>query len=182
MELEYLRAVIRKRGVKVLVIGVCVLGMVFGWRAVRPGSEPVMERFKTAISTGLNAMENGDVEEARTAFSKAIKLDPTSAVAHYDLGVLVLQYDANPQVAADLFSTTLELDPNFTNALYNRALAYKSLARFDDAISDLRAVFAMKPTDANVMKKLGELLVQTGKLDEGTALLERAYELDPDLK
>jgi Tfp pilus assembly protein PilF len=173
----------RSRGnVLSIAVGVVLLLTVVGWVVVRPGSESSVKRFQTQISAGLTAMHNGDVDAARTAFSKAIKLDPTSAVAHYDLGVLVLQYDANPQAAIDLFTTTLALDPKFTNAQYNRALAYKSLTKFDDAITDLRAVLAVKPDDANVMKKLGELLVQTGKLDEGTALLERAYELDPNLK
>lgn len=165
-----------------IAVGVVLLLTIIGWIVLRPGSESSVKRFQTQISAGLTAMQTGDVEAARVAFTKAIKIDPTSAVAHYDLGVLVLQYDANPQAAAELFSTTLELDPKFTNARYNRALAYKSLAKFDDAVTDLRAVMAEKPDDANVMKKLGELLVQTGKLDEGTALLERAYELDPNLK
>lgn len=169
------------RLVAVTVILAVVVGLIVfhPWTSSRSNS---IDRFNTEIAAGLTAMQNNDVEAARKAFTNAIKIDPTSAVAHYDLGVLVLQYDANPNAAVDLFSTTLELDPNFTNARYNRALAYKSMAMFDEAVTDLRAVLAAKPDDANVMKKLGEMLVQTGKLEEGTALLERAYELDPNLK
>lgn len=140
------------------------------------------DKVSELITSGLVALQGNNVEAAREAFTEAIEIDPNSAVAHYDLGVLALQFDSNPQAAIDLFSTTLAIDPNFTSALYNRAIAYKSLARFEEAVVDMRAVVAAKPGDANAMKKLGELLVQTNNVDEGTALLEKAYELDPNLE
>lgn len=172
-------------GLRRTLISVVIVVVLVGLLIVRPWASPAQsreEKYKTEISNGLAAMQSGDVEAARQAFTKAIALDPNSAVAHYDLGVVVLQYDANLQAAIDLFTTALILDPKFTSAQYNRAIANKSLGKFEEAIVDLRAVVAVKPNDANALKKLGELLVQTGKLDEGTALLEKAYQLDPNLK
>lgn len=134
------------------------------------------------IAVGLTKLNSGDVEGARTNFQSALGVEPNNVVANYDMGVVLQQYDKKPAEAIPYFTKALSIDPNYTNALYNRAIAYRTVGDKANAIADFSALIEKKPEDANSMKQLGDLLIETGKTAEGTAMLERAYAIDPNLK
>ncbi|MBU1298945.1 MAG: tetratricopeptide repeat protein [Bacteroidetes bacterium] len=65
----------------------------------------------------------GRTEEALNSYKVAIKTDPTNKLAHYNYGVLLLRA-GNHAEAASQFDETVNLDTNFTDAIYNAAAAY----------------------------------------------------------
>lgn len=134
------------------------------------------------IAVGLTKLQSGDVEGARSSFQSALAIDANNVVANYDMGVVLQQYDKKPAEAIPYFSKALGIDPNYTNALYNRAIAYRTVGDTANAIADFKALIEKKTDDANSMKQLGDLLIQTGKTDEGNAMLEKAYAIDPNLR
>lgn len=134
------------------------------------------------IAVGLNKLQSGDVEGARTSFQDALNIDANSVVANYDMGVVLQQYDKKPADAITYFTKALNIDGNYTNALYNRAIAYRTIGDTTNAIADYKALIDKKPDDANSMKQLGDLLIQEGNTKEGNSWLEKAYAIDPILK
>jgi tetratricopeptide (TPR) repeat protein len=64
---------------------------------------------------------------------------------------------------------------------YNRALAYERIDRVDDAVADLRALVEAQPDDPDYLNGLGYTLVdRTDALEEGLALIRKAFGLKPD--
>ena len=75
--------------------------------------------------------ETGDADAARSAFARALELDPDEATAYYNLGVL--EQDAgNEADAIHMYHRALELDPTLAEAHYN-------LATLFDRTGDARA-------------------------------------------
>ncbi|MBI4313669.1 MAG: hypothetical protein HY594_02515 [Candidatus Omnitrophica bacterium] len=72
----------------------------------------------TKLYVRLGALETrqGNFKEAENAFKQAIFLQPTSGVAHYNLGVLYDDYMARPDLAIREYEQYLLLTPNAQDA------------------------------------------------------------------
>jgi len=81
-------------------------------------------------------LRESDHKRAAEQLEAVIRDDPTNAQAYYWLGVLAYS-DKKPAVAADYFSKTLLLGPDFEPAYYDMALAQISLDKADDALATL---------------------------------------------
>jgi tetratricopeptide (TPR) repeat protein len=133
----------------------------------------------TLVTKGLEAQLAGDFSTAQSDYQQAIQLDHSNKYAHYDLGTI---YDkqGNKTQAIQEYQTTLGLDPNFADALFNLAV--------DTAVADppgaetlYKKVLALQPTWAAAWLNLGFVLVGEGKEGEGRAAWARATSLDPTL-
>lgn len=69
--------------------------------------------------------------------------------------------------------------PKDLEVLEENALVYIEMNRLEDAETALRAYSASKP-NPNMYILLAEILAETGRLQEGEALLSQAMELEPD--
>lgn len=99
---------------------------------------------------------DGNVDQAIAATQAVLTFDPNNPARYYQLGVLYFseeQYGASEQ----LFSTALELSPEYANARYLRALTNQALDNTDAAIADLEIVSAQNPENEIVVAQL-ELL------------------------
>ena len=100
------------------------------------------------------------VDQASTAaiaeYREAIRLDPNSAVAHADLGsVLVGQGELDEALAE--FREASRLEP--TNAiLWNeQAKVYEQMGRGEDALHSLETGLEVNPGDAGILNQMGWL-------------------------
>ncbi|HTP42535.1 MAG TPA: tetratricopeptide repeat protein [Nitrospiria bacterium] len=75
------------------------------------------------IAEGRSALQNGDMEAARSAFTEAAGLDPTSSVAQNGLG-LVEKRAGRLADAERHYLDAIRLDPNDAEAHNNLALVY----------------------------------------------------------
>src|SRR4051812_46783084 len=66
------------------------------------------------------------------------------AQQHYNDGIVALN-KGEGQVAADLFSKSLELKPDFEKALYNRAVAFTMVRNYPSALTDINKVLETSP-------------------------------------
>lgn len=74
---------------------------------------------------------------------------------------------------------TLEKVPN--NLLFNRAVAFEALKRYDDAEQSLRLIISRDPNHSEALNFLGYMFAERGiKLNEAESLVRRALEKKPD--
>ncbi|MEL7227718.1 MAG: tetratricopeptide repeat protein, partial [Cyanobacteria bacterium J06576_12] len=68
-----------------------------------------------ALTSGINAIRQGNITAAITAFEQAVSLNPSSAAAQYNLG-LALRQNNQLQAAANAFWQATQADPDFALA------------------------------------------------------------------
>ncbi|OYE00044.1 hypothetical protein CDG79_37360 [Nostoc sp. 'Peltigera membranacea cyanobiont' 232] len=122
-------------------------------------------------SSGQNKLD-----AAIAAYQKAIKLDPSDAIAYYNLGnVLIDQKKLDGAVAA--YQKAIEIDPNFTTAYNNLGSILSDQKKFDAAVAVFQKAIQIDPNDAIVYANLGITLDDQNKSDAAIAAYEKALKL-----
>ena len=105
------------------------------------------ERFLAQVHNNLGVIysERKEFERARAEYQTAIRLDRRLPAAWYNLGK-DLQEQGRHEFAVRALSKALELHPNDTWALNNRAMAYKALEKPSKARRDLEKALTIDPT------------------------------------
>jgi tetratricopeptide (TPR) repeat protein len=123
----------------------------------------------------------GSYDKAAGDFNAYLASNPKdSAPAYNGLGLAYAntkQYDK----AADAFTKYITANPKDGQAIYNRGAAYYNTKKFKEAIKDMDAVIALKPSDqlvAQANKLKGEAAVNLSP-EEGLAALKAAADADP---
>jgi tetratricopeptide (TPR) repeat protein len=98
----------------------------------------------------------GKHEQSLAAFRKTIELNPAYAVAHYNLGTLLLKL-GNYAEAVQPLQEAIRLDPQFSDALYNLAAAYAQLGDKGNALQWLKAAIHSNPVLASEAQRDDDL-------------------------
>lgn len=129
-----------------------------GQNAVRinPQNPANWETMATIYRNLINAAE-GATEWAVSSYSQAINLDPTNPRLWLDAGGIFYQLQNYPQ-AIEIFSRATALKPNWANAHYNLANAYKQNQELQRAIAQYEQVLQLvDKSSADYSRALGEL-------------------------
>lgn len=136
-------------------------------------ADPRRRMSKVLLSIGLG-------EAARREATEATRLDPASARAFHQLG-LVLQHDLfgrlrrkgwDPEGAERALSKALELDADSLEARVDRAILlefdakgtrYRDRTRLERSVADYRAVLAKRPEATEVARSLVLALLHAGR-------------------
>jgi tetratricopeptide (TPR) repeat protein len=86
----------------------------------------------------------------------------------------------NPEAAVRSLQQSLKLDPGFSPAMVNLADLRRTQGDEAEAQRLLRRAVSIDDRDAEAWHALGLSLVRDKRLEEATAMLERAAELRPD--
>lgn len=154
--------------------------------------------FDKAVLQASLAAESGDHTQALAMARKAQKL-PEQEGRYFGsedlqrLYIHALSKQNRPQDALvelnALAAKTLkqaERSGNYERAaetLYQRALVYEQLGRYDRAIADLRQYLAWNPNSATGMNALGYTMLTApgaSNIDEAFRLIQAAYHLEPE--
>jgi Tfp pilus assembly protein PilF len=131
----------------------------------------------TLVQTGLEQLEAGRAEEARTTFENAVSLDPGNAVGHYNLGYLA-QQGGDVDEAAAQYDAALDSDPELTAAVYNRAILLET-SDVERAVELYRRAIDLDPDLAAAHMRLGFALLELGDTAEAEQELATGVRLDP---
>lgn len=101
--------------------------------------------------------EHGDPERALHDYSTILRIDPDYKHAHYNSGYIKLVLLHNFKEAARHFTDAIQRDSEFTNAYYNRGLAYEEMKEREKARADFEKALSLQPDHELAGKALKNL-------------------------
>ncbi len=139
---------------RALVSGLLALMLSTGGVAAQAQSRnPEAYRY---YNMGIQAYNQGNVNEAIKQFQRATQADPNYANAHFNLGSLYYQTGRYDQAKA-AFERSLALDPMDSSTRYNLALTLEKMRQYDQAIAVLNRIPPGDPKGALAQAKINEL-------------------------
>ena len=112
-----------------------------------------------AFKRGVKAQRGGNLSLAITEYQAAVKADPASYDAYYNLGLAALERgDARFSLWA--YEIALALKPNGEDARYNFGLALKAGGYWQDASEQFQKLIVETPSDARAHLSLANLYAQ----------------------
>ena len=125
------------------------------------------------LTTGIDAMRNGQLERARGEFAKAVKADPNAATPHVFLARLSRDQGDLATARAEL-DTALRLDPSNAIALREMGLVLFSSRQYDLARRFFIRSVQANPQDRAAQGYLGCSLMRVNRVQEGTNFINKA--------
>ena len=113
-----------------------------------PQPVPPAKSFDKLVAEGDRFLDDNENKSAVTAFTEAIKVDPTSARAFNSRGVAYLRMDKLAS-ALDDFNKAIALGPPKAKFYSNRAFVHSDHEDFPKAIADLTKAIALEPNVAD---------------------------------
>ena len=138
-----------------------------------------------ALEAGLSAVSvaasNDRLPEAHKRLRQLRERFPKQQIRFYLIEAEILNNKKDYQGAFSLLTRALDEMPGQPELLYARALTAERLSRLDVLESDLKAILAQNPDDANALNALGYTLAdRTQRYEESLRYLQRAIELKPE--
>jgi tetratricopeptide (TPR) repeat protein len=123
--------------------------------------------------------EQGKFDEAIANAERALALDPSYGVAHYNLAnVYVLKHQ--PATAEQHYVEAIRLYPRFINAQRNLADLLTARGELAGASAHYRAALKLDPKQSDLHFSLGRILAAEGHFDEAGEHFQEAVKIDPD--
>jgi Flp pilus assembly protein TadD/peroxiredoxin len=118
----------------------------------------------TLYRLGTLLAKSGEVGRARSAFERALAIQPDLAEASNDLGALLAQ-EGDVARAIELFRAAIAATPEYPDALNNLGYAMLLTGREAEARAFYERALALQPDFPEALNNLGMLLGRAGDLD-----------------
>jgi adenylate cyclase len=138
----------------------------------------------------LSRLTRTATSNARTAFERAVELDPNYAPAYVGLGradLVAVHLGWTPDPAGTLRRAEARARKAVAIDEFNPAAQvllgriHARLGEYDRAVETLRHALELNPSDPETYAGLGDALLWSGEIDEARQMLEIATRLDPRL-
>lgn len=144
---------------------------------------PPRQKALSLLTAGVNFARSGRFAEAAEQFLRALALDPKLAEAHYNLGLVRLNWK-DLGAAIDSFESALGLNPRYALAQIRLADARTALARerghgWDEAIDAYRRALHLGVDKAEAHFNLAYLELQKGNQQAAVTGYREVLRLDP---
>jgi len=147
------------------------------WYGQAKGDARLTANLRRSILLG----ELGRVDEARQVLADVRRQHPGESVRSFMIEGEILRRNGQLGDAMVMYSDALERHAGNVDLTYGRALIAVFQDDVDAAERDLRSILESEPDNPNALNALGFTLVDlTDRVEEGFALIERAYSMDPD--
>jgi tetratricopeptide (TPR) repeat protein len=131
----------------------------------QPSGDEELSEAEKASNRGAKFAASGDFRRAAFAFRKAIGIDPTFTVAHYNLGLALLRQEAYED-AVHAFTSAVRLQPTYADAWFHMGLARMAQEDFENAEVVLTNALRYRPENPAVRYLLGQALWQLARWQE----------------
>jgi tetratricopeptide (TPR) repeat protein len=121
----------------------------------------------------------GKVEEAKTAYSKAIDLRADYTEAHYNLAN-ILKAEGRIDEAVEHYNQALQNEPASVEIRNNLGAALQIQGKIDQAVQQWEKALEIVPSDPNAHFNLGLALAGQGKFDRSIVHFKEALQKRPD--
>jgi len=106
--------------------------------------------------------EFSSASEAKEAYERAIRIDPTHADAHVNLGRLLHEEGAASE-AERHYRAAMNAHPDHETAAFNLGVALEDLGRSDDALDAYQRAIAIDPSNADAHYNLAGIYERRGE-------------------
>lgn len=117
-------------------------------------------------------------------FQKAYNLDSVRIESYYYTGVTIgsicFQTGESCQGAIEMLTTSININPAFRKAYYNRGVCLLKLGYLKDAINDFNNAIKLDKTNEEAYTNRGMAKIQLGLKTEGCQDLDKAINLKSD--
>jgi eukaryotic-like serine/threonine-protein kinase len=128
---------------------------------------------------GFNALAPKEAyPKARDAATKALELDDTLVEAHAALGEVKLSYDWDFVGAERQLRRALEINPSNSNAHKVNGLYLVSMARFDDALAEMKRAQELDPLSLELTIAIADVFYFERQYDQAIAQYQKALDID----
>jgi len=104
-------------------------------------------------------------KNTETLFKRAVRVTRDNYLAHNNLGFYYSNHDRKAEAMQE-YRLSLQINPNYEEALNNLGFALAGERKFAEAIQLYEAALRIRPKHAEVHNNLGNALSETGKIDE----------------
>lgn len=165
------------------LVGLVVLAVVGGARvlAARRTAALALVAALVVVLGAVTVRRLAVYETAVTLWTDTIRTQPDDAMAHYNLGVALVESGRPAAEAMPRFEEALRLDPGHAGALDNLGLVLLRQHRFDEARARFERAIAADPENAVALNNLGALELDMRRPAAAIPLFERALAAEPDL-
>jgi len=124
--------------------------------------------FQSEMRAGNSSYELGDIATAELHYGRAAELDPASVEANYNWGVALAGLEQTDE-AQKQFRRTLELNPLVARAWNFLGVVEAMCEQYESAEAHYRQALELEYEFPDAHFNLGQLLLRTGRLQEGFA-------------
>lgn len=135
------------------------------------------ERFLIAFNDGVLALGKGEREKAIQLLRIALRINPKSALAYHQLG-LVYQELNNHEEAIRNLTEALQLNPELPATYTHLGISHHILNDLDKAIENYERTLELKPRSSQTHNNLGLALRAKGDVQRALEHYRRAIEYD----
>ncbi len=133
----------------------------------------------TLYRLGTLLVKSGQATKARSAFERALAMQPDLSEASNDLGALLAQSGDLP-AAIERFRAALSATPDYPDALNNLGYALLQTGREQQARELYEKALKLQPDFPEALNNLGLILGRAGDLDRAEPYFRLALEKRPD--
>jgi len=126
----------------------------------------------------VSEQQSGNSPSAERLLRRALLIDPKSAAARCDLGV-VLAAQQRPDDALACYDHLIALKPDFFDAHFNRGNLLLRLERFAEATASYDNAIALNPQHVDALNGNGEALHHLGRFTDAIACYDRVLSVRP---
>jgi tetratricopeptide (TPR) repeat protein len=134
-------------------------------KAIQKNPAALNLHFRLGRALLLQSHEPGNLREARKEFEAELALNPSDAVAEYQVGQ-ILQTEQNPAAAAARFEKAVSLNPDFAEALVALAKTRADARKYGEAIGLLERAVKLQPASESAHYGLMMAYRNAGRMDD----------------
>ncbi len=142
------------------------------------GAGSTQNVIRSQMQAGMAALQNGQLEDARTIFSLLLDANPEMALAQVGLG-RVFALEGTHDRALEHFEAALKIKPDFAPAIMFSAQAREKLGQSEDAMDSYRKAVDLDPKLSLGYFRMARGMVSEGRNDEALSTLRDAVAHNP---
>jgi lipoprotein NlpI len=128
---------------------------------------------------GIGLLLQGDIRGAEAAFLNVTRMDPGYADGWVNVARARIQ-EGNMSAAEEVLRKALEIDPRLAKTHFFLGTALKSLGRYDEALTHLKAAADQYPRDRVVRNQTGRVLFLKRQFAPAIDEFKAALSIDPE--